>query len=385
VGGESQEGNAVDVTSRVLNRATLARQLLLDRLPIGVVEAVRRVGALQAQEPASPYLAMWSRVAGFDPADLDRAFADGEVVKASLLRLTVHAVHSDDYPAFQAAMLPSLRASRLNDRRYTDTGLAAADADMVIAPMLEFLARPRRGAEIGSFVANLLGKEQPRIWWALKMFAPLHHVPTGGPWSFGRDSSFVAAHATWGPESQAEAVGRLLVRYLEAFGPASARDFAQFTMLRAPVIGQALKSLAGRVEELEGPDGPLFDLPGAPLPPADTFAPPRLLPMWDSILLAYSDRRRVIPPDYRPFVIRRNGDVLPTLLVDGYVAGVWRQAGGQIEATAFHPLDKEVWDGLAREAHALMELLKARDPAVYRRYARWWTELPATEVRSLPG
>jgi hypothetical protein len=110
-----------------------------------------------------------------------------------------------------------------------------------------------------------------------------------------------------------------------------------------------------------------------------------LLPMWDSVLLAYADRSRVIPPAYRPLVIRRNGDVLPTLLVDGYVAGVWRPVDGRIEVTAFHRLDDETWDVLAVEAAALVTLLDERDPVVYRRYARWWRELPSEQVRLLPA
>jgi hypothetical protein len=103
------------------------------------------------------------------------------------------------------------------------------------------------------------------------------------------------------------------------------------------------------------------------------------------VLLAYADRSRVIPPDYRTHVIRRNGDVLPTLLVDGYVAGVWRPVDGGIEARAFRPLPKRAWDGLAAEARDLLALLANRDPAVYRRYGRWWLELPAGEQRVLTG
>lgn len=190
-----------------------------------------------------------------------------------------------------------------------------------------------------------------------------------------------------GPESADESAQWLVLRYLQAFGPASAQDVAQFSMLRRPVVLQALQALVGRVEQREGPAGAaLFDLPGAPLPAEDTLAPPRLLPMWDSVLLAYADRSRVVAPDYRPLIIRRNGDVLPTLLVDGYVSGVWRPVEAGIEATAFHRLDDEAWKGLAAEAQALVAFLADREPAVYRRYAHWWTKgMPSAEVRVLPS
>ena len=374
------------LTARQLNRATLARQLLLAREPLGVAEGVRRIVALQAQEPASPYLALWNRLAGIDAADLDAAFAGREVVKASLMRITLHAVHADDYPAFHTAMLPSLRASRLNDRRFRETGLTTDDADAAIPHLLDSLTVPRSGAEIEEVLEERLGVAEPRLWWALRTFAPLHHAPTGPPWSFGARPSFVAASTDGAVGSHDDAARWLILRYLEAFGPASAADIAQFSILRQPVVRGALEGLGDQVEEVEGPDGTvLFDVPGAPRPPEDTVAPPRLLPMWDSVLLAYADRSRVIPPDHRPLVIRRNGDVLPTVLVDGYVAGVWRPVDDGIEVTALQRLDDEAWDGLEAEARALAAFLADREPMVYARYARWWSELPGQQVRVLPG
>jgi hypothetical protein len=163
-------------------------------------------------------------------------------------------------------------------------------------------------------------------------------------------------------------------------------DVAQFSLLTRPVVRDALQAMAGDLEELEGPDGAaLFDVPGAPLPDEETPAPPRLLPMWDSTLLAYADRSRVIPPDHRRLVTRNNGDVLPALLVDGYVAGVWRPAEEGIQVTAFDRLSDEAWNGLAAEAGALVRFLAGRDPMVYRRYAHWWAKLPSGDVRVLPG
>ena len=128
----------------------------------------------------------------------------------------------------------------------------------------------------------------------------------------------------------------------------------------------------------------LFDLRGLEIASAGPV-PPRLLPMWDSVLLAYADRRRVIPERHRAHVIRRNGDVLPTLLVDGHVAGVWRFRDGRIEAAAFEPLAREDWSGLEDEAAALAPLVAERDPGLFGRYRRWWDQLPAVETRLLSG
>lgn len=377
------------ITAQGLNRATLARQLLLGRKSLSVTDAVRRVVALQAQEPASPYLALWNRLSGFDPEDLDIAFASHEVVKATLMRVTLHAVHAEDYRTFREAMEPILRASRLNDKRFKVSGLTVADAHAVIPDLLEYADRPRTAKEMEAWVEQRLGEPAPGAWWGLRQYAPLVHAPSGRPWSFGPRKSYIAARS-WPllADSGASAAGlqALIKRYLAGFGPASMADVAQFTMVYRPLVKEALNVLASELERLEGPDGrELYDIPGAPRPDEATPAPPRLLGMWDSILLAYLDRSRVIPPEYRTRVTRSNGDVLPTLLVDGYVAGVWRVVKGGIEATAFHPLPEDVWEQLAGEARSLLALIGDRDPKIYSRYHHWWSKIPSAEARLLPG
>ncbi|WP_406314853.1 winged helix DNA-binding domain-containing protein [Streptosporangium sp. NBC_01639] len=371
------------LTTRELNRSTLARQLLLGREALDAAETVRRVVALQAQHAASPYLALWNRITAFDPADLDAAFADRKIVKATLLRITLHAVHADDHPHIHEAMQPSLRGPRLGDPRFTRSGLTPADADALVGDLLAFADQPRSAEEIQSWIEERLGVPPKGVWWALRSYAPLLHAVTGAPWSFGARPAYIAAGIppTLGAEAD-PALQRLILRYLEGFGPATAADVAQFALVTRKRARGAIDALAGTLQRLTGPDGSeLFDLPGAPRPAGDTPAPVRLLPMWDNVLLAHADRSRVIPPQYRKLVTRTNGDVLPTLLVDGYVAGVWRPTGDGIEATAFHPLPGQVWDELAGEAQALAALLADREPGVYRRYDRWWSDLPGAELR----
>jgi len=373
------------LSARRLNRATFARQLLLRREPVDVVEAVSRLVAMQAQDPASPYLALWNRIAAFDAADLDAAYAEHSVVKATLMRITLHAVTVEDYPAFQHAMVSSLRASRLNDRRFRESGLSVEDADALVADVLAFTAQPRTNADVEAWLDQRLGRPAPRAWWAIRTFAPVVHAPTGGPWAHGPRPAYVAARARPPTGEAAASVQHLVRRYLEGFGPATAQDIAQFTILRKPVVSAALEAMAGALVTPEGPAGaPLYDVPGAPLPDEEAPAPPRLMAMWDSVLLAYADRSRVIPPDYRTTVIRRNGDVLPTVLVDGYVAGVWRPVDGAIEVTSFHELPGEAWAGLAAEARDLVAFLSDRDIAVYGRFSHWWDAMPCCDVRVLP-
>lgn len=172
------------ITASELNRATLGRQLLLQRESLASTDAVRRVVAVQAQEPPSPYLALWNRIADFDPTDLDAAFADYTVVKATLVRVTLHAVHADDYRAFREAMEPSVRGSRLNNR-YTATGLTLDDADAMVPKLQDYAHRTRGTDEIETFLEELLGvPAQPGLKRAWRGYTPLLHAPTGGPWSF---------------------------------------------------------------------------------------------------------------------------------------------------------------------------------------------------------
>jgi hypothetical protein len=377
-------GTAGAVTARRLNRATLARQLLLRRERLDVEEGVRRIVALQAQEPPSPYLALWSRLADFEPGQLDRAFADHRVIKTTLMRVTLHAVTAADYPAFHEAMEVTLRSARLQDRRFTGDGVTSAEAVALIPEVLEFTASPRTNADVERWLEQRYGAPRPRVWWALRQYGPFVHAPMGGPWSFGTRPSYLAARDAARAGNPVASMATLVRRYLEGFGPASPADIRTFVLSYVPYLREAAASLGEGLVRLEGPAGrELLDVPDGPLPDEDTPAPPRLLPMWDLTLLAYADRSRIIPPEYRAHVIRSNGDVLPTLLVDGYVAGAWRPVEAGIEATAFHALPDDAWMALDGEAHRLRAFLADREPIVFRRYGRWWNQLPAGEVRVL--
>jgi hypothetical protein len=329
---------------------------------------------------------MWNRIAPFDPGEMDRAFAEYEIVKASLMRITLHAVHADDYTRFHQSVLYALRASRLNDRRFAETGMTVAEADALIPALIEFGREPRTKAEIEELIGDLLGGEvHPRLWWALRTYAPMTHAPFDGAWAFGRKQMFRTAPTLPERVDRVESTRALLTRYLRGFGPASRHDFGRFTMMAQVMVKEALEGMRDLVR-YEGPGGvELFDVPDGHVPDEDIPIPPRLMAMWDSVLLAYDDRSRVLPDEYRKIVIRSNGDVLPTILVDGRVAGVWRHIEGAIEATAFETLSAGDWEGLAVEAAGLLDLLADRDDAVYRRYARWWNRLPTGEVRRLPG
>jgi hypothetical protein len=334
-----------------------------------------------------PYLALWNRVADLDPADVDAAFADATLVRATLMRITLHTVHADDHAVAHHAMQPTLRAARLGDPRFTGSGLTAEDADAIVPA--SSTTSPSRGRTRRSRRGSTRGSAGTPLWWALRHYAPVRHAVTGGAWSFEHRPRYVAADIAPPTPGDREAADEALggarpplprgVRAGHGRGRGAVRAGAA-----GPREGGARAAGRARSSASTGPDGvELLDVPGAPRPPGEVPAPARLLGMWDSVLLAYHDRSRVIPPEHRTLVTRRNGDVLPTLLVDGQVAGVWRPVEGAIEAAAFHPLPDEAWEALADEARALLAVLADRDPRPYARHDHWWAKLPELEVRTL--
>ena len=365
-------------TRDALTHETMVRQGLASRQSMRVADIVHSVLALQAQEPAAPYLALWNRIADFDPGDLDRAWADGAIVKASLFRFTLHAVAATDIPWARAAM-----QSRARDAGYhgvlDEHGLTAARVDELRARLSTVMTEPRANTAMEQLLAELVPDtgDPARLWSALRIVGAFRHAPTPGPWSFGPRPAFLPC--TVADDDEPAAIATLVRRYLNAFGPATIADMAQFTILKRSTIREVVESMADLVP-VAGPDGSqLLDVDAA-APRSDVdmgSLPPRLLGMWDSVLLAYDDRARVIPDEHRQHVIRRNGDTLPTVLVDGLVRGVWRASADAIEVRALEPLDDAVLEALDHEARDLRRFLADREPTVFSRFGRWWDRLPA--------
>ena len=345
------------LTLRELNRALLARQLLLRRARLAVPRAIERVGALQAQWPPSPYIALWSRLERFSRADVLRAAERREVVKATLMRVTLHLVSRADYLAYAGVFTDTRRAEM---ERQLDRRGAASNLDALGRRLIEHASGvPRSRAEL----LELLG--QPKlfveertpwlVWYALAARAALVHSPESIAWR--RNTAgvrFVTASAWLGGRGAAGdvAVTHLVRRYLAAFGPASRADAAQWTGLPVGTLAPGFETLPlRRFRDEQGRE--LFDLPRAPLPASSTETPPRFLPMWDSTLLAHKDRARILPPEYRATVIRRNGDVQPTFLVDGFVAGTGELRDGEIRVHPFDRLPRAAVEALREEGRAL--------------------------------
>lgn len=359
-----------------LNRATLARQFLLERTAIRPTSAIRRIGGLQAQEPASPYLALWSRLAAFDPAVLDRAFQRRQVVKANLMRSTLHVVTRDDYIHLLPATLPMLRG--LN-RRGQGPEPAPERIHALAEAALAFARRPRANTELREHLAALADDmSADDALWFVRRYAAWVHAPSAVPWSFGRRPILTGASAWLGDTSFAAedaALEYLARHYLGAFGPATVADMAAWSGLAIARLRPAL----ARIDAAEGlrrytdeQGRELLDLAGASVPAADVDAPARFLPMWDSVLLAYADRSRMISDEHRKVVTARNGDTLPTFLVNGRVAGLWwAEADGAKSRIALEPfvrLNRGERREVEQEGERLSAFVGPIEPGVYRRY-----------------
>ncbi|MEE8602770.1 winged helix DNA-binding domain-containing protein [Euzebya tangerina] len=367
------------LTAHALTLATMARQHLLERSDFSVERVVADVVAVQAQHPPAVHLAIWNRLETVTTSQVAEAFRQGRLVRANLLRVTIHAARVEDHPWLLAAMTPTLRSARLDDRRYREAGLSPSDADEAVEDVIRLLRTPRSPREVREHLAAR-SPDPDRLWWALRHIAPITRAPTDGPWGFHGTDRYVATDTAPPDPSDMdaanEALARLVDRYLRAFGPASIADIAQFALVPRSRVRQALAARQSDLRNLTGPEGQtLLDVADGVLPDEGAEPPPRLLGMWDNLLFAYHDRTRVIDDAVRSLVIRRNGDCLPTVLVGGRVVGVWRIVDGLVEITCFAEQDERTWRALEQEAAALLTFLGDNDPP-FARYHRWWTRLP---------
>jgi len=336
------------LTRRELNRALLARQLLLERAALPLPAALDAVCGIQSQYAPSMYIGLWSRLAGFGRDDLTRALEDRSVVQATLMRSTIHLVSRADFWPLALAVRDVRRAAWLRARRDL-TRPAMAGAARAVRNRLTGGQELRR-AEIDA----LVGKERTL---GTGLWVDLVRVPPSGTWERRRADQFALAEDWVGPPpDRSGAAAHLVRRYLAAFGPASRKDVAGFTGFALRPLDAILRGLElRRFASEEGEE--LLDVPGAPLPDPDTPAPPRYLPTWDASLLTHARRTGVLPEEHRPTLFgTKTPQSFPAFLVDGAVAGTWRHADGEIVLDPFAPLAADDEAALRAEAVGLAAL-----------------------------
>ena len=322
---------------RALNRAMLARQLLLERASVGVVHAIERLAALQAQWAPSPYIALWSRLKEFRREALWTAIERHAVIRARLMRGTLHLVSAGDFYAYAVATQDLQRGAwnRLQIGRGVDPKRVAA-----LATAFARIPRPKDAvlAHIQERTGETLGGPfNWLVWRFVSAHADLVSAPPGGHWDYGgTDAPYVAARhwiARGERPSEDDALEHLIRRCLAAFGPASLADLAHFAGQAPPRIRPVLNRIAPSLRTFADERGRvLYDLPRAPRPDPERVAPVRFLPRYDELLIAYEHRDRLIAAPHRPAVYSKNAIIEAVFLVDGFAAGTWGLRRAKSEA-----------------------------------------------------
>jgi hypothetical protein len=356
------------LTLRELNRATLARQMLLERAALPVPAVIERLVGLQAQSPVAPYIGLWARLVDFRRDDLAASIEDHTVVKATTMRATLHLITAEDYLRFRATLQPMLTyAGRSIAKR---RGGNAIDVPALLALAQAFIAeKPRTFEEISAMLAERLPDyDIGALRYTVRTHLPLVQTPTDARWSYPGNPQFALAEAWLGrpilPETDLKA---LVFRYLAAFGPATAQDVQTWSGF--PKLKEAIAAFKSELRICRDERGrELLDLPDAPLPDPDTPAPVRFLPEYDNLLLSHQNRTRVISEKYHAHVFLAGLRVAAMILVDGFVAGAWKiekaKGTATLMITPFGPLTPAVRAVLVEEGERLVRFVEV-DPKAY--------------------
>jgi hypothetical protein len=324
---------------RELNRATLARQMLLERETLAAPAAIERLAGMQAQLASAPYIGLWTRLRDFQREHLAAEIESRKVIKATMMRATLHLCTADYYLRFRTALKPALvgAADAIGKRRGRDF-----DLDKLLKAARKFIGeKPRTFAEISEMLTKLAPDHDVGVMrYSVRTHIPLVQVPIATGWSYSNKPEFTLAESWIGrsilPEDN---LRELVLRYLAAFGPASITDAQTWLGMK---LKETFEKLRPELQIYRGEGrSELFDLPGAPLPAEDVTAPVRFLPEYDNLLLSHSNRTRVIADEYRSKVYLPGLRVAATILVDGFVRGVWKIEKTRTEATlTIEPFDK---------------------------------------------
>jgi hypothetical protein len=356
------------LSNRALNRATLQRQLLLERADLPVLDAVERLVGLQAQEPPDPYLALWSRLDAFQPDDLGRLLVDRKVVRIVAMRATIHLLVADDCLALRPVMQPVVDAELGRHRDYAPL-LAGVDLDPVLEFARELVAdNPLSGKELRAAMADRFPHhDAAALAFACRCRLPMVQVPPRGVWGQSAQVRTTTAESWLGRPLAGAPIDDVVVRYLAAFGPATVPDAA--TWCRLTGLREVLDRLRSRLRTFRDDRGrELFDLPDAPRPDPDVPAPVRFLPEYDNVLLSHADRSRVLDKGEAAKLYPEGARSTGSVLLDGRLAATWRVRRDRDAGTATmavshrRRLSSDDADAILAEGHRALALLAADVP-----------------------
>jgi hypothetical protein len=347
------------LSQRELNRATVARQLLLQRSPMSALDAIEHLVGMQAQAPFAPYYGLWSRIDGFTGDELSDLLTSRKAVRLVLMRGTIHLVTARDChrlrPLVQPALDRMLRANATNGKP-----LAAVDVHAVVEAARRLLdAEALTPGEIGARLADQFPDVPPgSLAEAARSLLPLVQVPPRALWQRSGQVRLTTATSWLGkPRGKSLTIDELVLRYLSAFGPASTADVQTWSGLTR--LGEVFERQQLVQFKSEG-GHTLYDIPGAPRPDPDVPVPVRLVAPFDNLLLSHADRTRVISDEHRKRLFAGKNGVFPgTVLVDGFVAGTWELVGkGEATSMRVEPylrLRSKVLDSITAEGKRLLD------------------------------
>jgi len=344
------------LSQRGLNRATLARQHLLERASARAVDAIGHLGGMQSQAPLAPYVGLWTRLQDFVPDELSALTEQHQVVRLHLMRNTVHLVSARDCLDWCALFQP-LRAAQFS--AHFRHGTEGVDRDALLRQAKRLLEeQPRTRSELGKLLAELWPDADPTAL----AYAATHHialcqVPPRGIWASNGPVTWAPVESWLGAPLRSVPVDALVLRYLGAFGPARIADiqvWSGLTRLREVAERLPLRTFRGQAGQT------LYDLPDAPRPAEDTPAPPRFLPEYDNLLLSHCDRTRVIPGNRPVPLPPGNGATAGTFLIDGLWQGTWQIQDHSLHIQPFTKLRPADRDALLTEAAQLRTFVAPR-------------------------
>jgi hypothetical protein len=372
---------------RALNRALLERNLLSRRVAMSAAAAMEHLVGLQAQEPDAAHYGLWARLQGFEPGELDRLMERREAARGSLMRATLHLATARDFLTLRSVVRPVLERAFWSGSPFGKLATAqGVDIPAVLAAGRAALEeRPRTGAELGRVLAEQWPGPDPSVLqYVVRYLEPLVHVPPRGLWGAKGKVLLTTAERWLGqPAAPHTAPDEVVLRYLAAFGPAGVADVRAWSYLTD--LKEVLERLRPRLRTFRDERGrELFDVPGAPLPDADTPAPPRFLPWFDNVLVAYDDRSRMVADRHRQRIVGELGR--PPLLIDGFVRAFWkleRDPGGvTLVIEPFETVTDAERAAVEEEAELLLDFAA---PETERRDVRYVGEWAPTAARGRAG
>ena len=354
------------LTLRQLNRTLLRRQLLLERADITPLAAIEQLLALQSQIPNPPYIGLWTRLPRFTKGSLTALLEARDVVRAPWIRSTLHLVSAGDHQRFQAVIQPALARGL---RSFFGARAKDLDIERLVEIAIPFLEaeQPAIGALRDELQRHYPQQDKQAMAYAVRSHLPLVQAPPSGSWGIGTRATYTTA-SKWLGAAQPLDLASLFRRYLAAFGPASIMDFQTWsgmTRLKAK-LAATLDSLAAYTSEN---GAQLYDLPELDIVPEEAVAPVRFLPEYDNILIAHRIRTRILPEAHRKKVFVSAGRVLGSVLIDGFVGGIWKSRRDKqcalMAITLFAPASAATRDEIAAEGMRLLRFID-EDAGEYR-------------------